>query len=1182
MNRLIKISFLCQLFASHWIQADIFFSEYAEGSSHNKYLEIYNTSKDEVDLSEYALPSVTNAPSTPGQHERWNAFPSGAKVGASGIYVVLNQNADDAIKLKVTSDISTFSSSSQEDSNSLLPYHTLTYLSNGDDGFKLVKGSEADFEVIDSIGDWQADPGTAWAVAGVNSGTKDHTLIRKPSVLKGEPDWAASAGENPEGSQWIVLDIDAWDDLGQHTIDNPIDNQPGPDGSGSTILLNTTPQRSHWESGSIFKDGVSGSVLELSFTGNEGYLTAFQITWPAALGVLAEENLQLSGDGFTEANLSFDSPVISITGCKVDSVSHGKLTISGFITPAEATADSFGNYAIVIRSSGEGAEFKEQAVSPTILIPVSISSIRQNDQQGVPLAQDKQVVVDGTVSAFGLKGQTEGYILKDGSGIRFTVDQAFDHSWFNQAVYLHGLVGHSNGTTHIAVDSGSIFLQEVEALEVEIISRPTAPSNAQGFNLLASVNGGTPPFTYSWSLGDGLLTAQEKQFSGYLPNASDYPVNLQITDSNGASVTKETTLKVDAADSYSVPEKTSDIRIASFNIYMNRNVEGDLKTELKEGTSSQASRVAEIIQVVNPDIVLLNEFDYDSEGEGLAYFKSLFLEVSQNGNDPVEYPYTYFSEFNTGAPSGLDLDNDGTTDGKGDSFGYASFPGQYGMVLLSKYPILLDQIRTFQKFLWKDMPEALLPKDPVTGENWFDDQELEVVRLSSKNHWDVPIEIDGNILHLLCSHATPPVFDGPEDRNGKRNHDEIRFWADYVDPDNSNYIYDDSGIRGGIAKDSRFVLLGDQNADPVDLDGIEGTIQQVLDSPFFNSSYVPASPGGHEFGKSTNGIGNPAFYTASFRGRVDYVLPSLSGFEIDQGSVFWPKSTSDLSYLTENNPVSSSDHRLVWLDLSLSEITSGGRSSVSPSRKTIEEVLQNSETIEGALVQISGLNLKDSNWDDIGQKQTFVISDSTGDINVRNPADALFSESQNPGSEFQLIALLVQEDTEEPLDSGYYLLPRQASDFFPGFSDNPVKEWISQNLTGSDPNLWQTVMLEDTDNDSIPNALEYALGSSPSVADSSYLPKIESSNDFGILLTRLKGSVDPNLNIEVLGKKSLADEWSQINFETRSAIQGVSQENLPDGNAFVSSSFERVKLVPDPSVLGDSGFWFFSLRVTVE
>ena len=187
------------------------------------------------------------------------------------------------------------------------------------------------------------------------------------------------------------------------------------------------------------------------------------------------------------------------------------------------------------------------------------------------------------------------------------------------------------------------------------------------------------------------------------------------------------------------------------------------------------------------------------------------------------------------------------------------------------------------------MPEALLPKDPVTGENWFDDQELEVVRLSSKNHWDVPIEIDGNILHLLCSHATPPVFDGPEDRNGKRNHDEIRFWADYVDPDNSNYIYDDSGIRGGIAKDSRFVLLGDQNADPVDLDGIEGTIQQVLDSPFFNSSYVPASPGGHEFGKSTNGIGNPAFYTASFRGRVDYVLPSLSGFEIDQGSVFGPR-----------------------------------------------------------------------------------------------------------------------------------------------------------------------------------------------------------------------------------------------------------------------------------------------------
>ena len=56
-------------------------------------------------------------------------------------------------------------------------------------------------------------------------------------------------------------------------------------------------------------------------------------------------------------------------------------------------------------------------------------------------------------------------------------------------------------------------------------------------------------------------------------------------------------------------------------------------------------------------------------------------------------------------------------------------------------------------------------------------------------------------LHVLASHPTPPTFDGPEDRNGRRNHDEIRFWADYISPGQSGYIVDDEGRSGGI--DSR-------------------------------------------------------------------------------------------------------------------------------------------------------------------------------------------------------------------------------------------------------------------------------------------------------------------------------------------------------------------------------------------
>ena len=122
------------------------------------------------------------------------------------------------------------------------------------------------------------------------------------------------------------------------------------------------------------------------------------------------------------------------------------------------------------------------------------------------------------------------------------------------------------------------------------------------------------------------------------------------------------------------------------------------------------------------------------------------------------------------------------------AFGFGFFPGQFGMAVFSQHPIDDDPIRTFQLFLWKDMPGALLPDDPATaGEaDWCSPDELEVFRLSSKSHWDVPIRIENKTVHFLVSHPTPPVFDGPEDRNGTRNHDEIRFWSDYIIPSRSN------------------------------------------------------------------------------------------------------------------------------------------------------------------------------------------------------------------------------------------------------------------------------------------------------------------------------------------------------------------------------------------------------------
>jgi hypothetical protein len=365
------------------------------------------------------------------------------------------------------------------------------------------------------------------------------------------------------------------------------------------------------------------------------------------------------------------------------------------------------------------------------------------------------------------------------------------------------------------------------------------------------------------------------------------------------------------------------VRFATFNASLNRFNAGDLVSDLSTPDNAQAKVIAEIIQITRPDVLLINEFDYDEGEEAVDLFRDNYLEVSQDGADPIEYPYAFVAPSNTGIPSGFDLNNNGVVGGPDDAFGFGFFPGQFGMVVYSKYPIV--GARTFQEFLWKDMPGALLPVDPMTGDSWYSPEELDVFRLSSKSHWDVEIEIGRKQVHFLVSHPTPPVFDGPEDRNGTRNFDEIRFWADYVIPSRSGYIYDDDGVFGGIEPGEPFVIAGDQNSDPLDGDSIPGAIQQLLDHPRVNDKETPTSNGG-VWASETQGqindlhLSDPAEDTADFSDnapgnlRADYVLPSKR-LRIVDSAVFWPAPDEPHFDLTGTFPFPSSDHRLVWVDV---------------------------------------------------------------------------------------------------------------------------------------------------------------------------------------------------------------------------------------------------------------------------
>ena len=378
---------------------------------------------------------------------------------------------------------------------------------------------------------------------------------------------------------------------------------------------------------------------------------------------------------------------------------------------------------------------------------------------------------------------------------------------------------------------------------------------------------------------------------------------------------------VEAGPAKAVEARTKhDVRIATYNASLNRGAEGQLVRDLSTPDNAQAQNIAEVVQTTRPEILLVNEFDFDAAGEGARLFQENYLSVGQNGHEPIEYAYRYTAPVNTGVPSGLDLNNDGTVGGPDDAWGFGLFPGQYGMVVYSQHPILEDEIRTFQDFRWQDMPGNVMPTD------FYSPEEQEQLRLSSKSHWDVPVQVGTTTLHLLAAHPTPPSFDGPEMRNKRRNHDEIRLWADYVTGGKTaEYLYDDAGVHGGLDRGERFVILGDYNADPVDGDSWDGAIDQLL----FHSRIrdpKPTSAGSAEASVLQGGAnltheGDPSLDTADFNDspapgnlRVDLALPSKN-LPLRGAGVFWPEKGQPGSELTGEYPFPTSDHRLTWVDV---------------------------------------------------------------------------------------------------------------------------------------------------------------------------------------------------------------------------------------------------------------------------
>ena len=254
---------------------DLFFSEYAEGSSNNKYLEIANFTGAEIALSGYSLPSTSNAPTTPGEYEYWNGDVFGANdvVADGDVYVVCHGSADQSILDECDA--------------------TTNFLSNGDDGRKLVKGTEESFTVVDVLGDFQADPGSGWDVCGVSDGTKDHTLVKKEGK-EGNANWTSSRGTNETDCDWIVADNDAtvngtWDGLGKHCYDSSAAAVTISSDSTFSVAENTTAV------GTVVASAGGCASGTVSFTLSGADSALFTIDAAGALAFAAAPDFEVTG-----------------------------------------------------------------------------------------------------------------------------------------------------------------------------------------------------------------------------------------------------------------------------------------------------------------------------------------------------------------------------------------------------------------------------------------------------------------------------------------------------------------------------------------------------------------------------------------------------------------------------------------------------------------------------------------------------------------------------------------------------------------------------------------------------------------------------------------------------------------------------------------------------------------------
>ena len=539
------------VFVSSAQVTELFISKYAEGSSNNKFLEIYNGTDATISLSDYAFPTVSNAPSTPGVYEYWNKFTEGAEIAPGDVYVIAHPSADASIL-------------AQSD-------QTYQYLSNGDDGLALVGGVTYDadgevtgYTVLDWLGDWQADPGSGWEVAGVSNATKDHTLTRKSTVCGPNNDWAASAGTNAADSEWIVGPKDSgWDTLGSFSgcisgagilINSPSNNQVfeatttdvsvsitisnftlsadngsgASDGSGDGYIKSTLTETGQTDQEELFFSAtlddiavVSGRSysLTLELVDNDGNSlseqvsasTSFSVELPCALelgsiNTACDDSPATTFSGsiaFTGGNTGVGYTItapsgVTIGGDDPDTVAEGIITFSNMTQDTNVSVNISGD-------STSGCDFDRTLYSPACaLLPISdafdytVGANLSDDSGWTDVnSGDNIVVASGSLDYTGLAASTGNSITFDEAGKEAYTEFADITSGSVYASFLFRVTDFQTSTSPDLTDGGyfAALAGGTTSYDARLWVRPNPDTDGTTFDIGFGHESSNPTFT---------------------------------------------------------------------------------------------------------------------------------------------------------------------------------------------------------------------------------------------------------------------------------------------------------------------------------------------------------------------------------------------------------------------------------------------------------------------------------------------------------------------------------------------------------------------------------------------------------------------------------------------------------------------------------------------------------------